>query len=105
MSAATQKDFASFTEFYPTYLSEHANRTNRELHFAGATLAILCLGALLLNGSLWWLLAAIASHYGFASIGHFCFERNQPATSRHPLYTFMGNWVMYWQMLTGQDSF
>jgi hypothetical protein len=33
------------------------------------------------------------------------FEKNQPATFKHPLYSFMGDWVMYWQMLTGQASF
>jgi len=32
-------------------------------------------------------------------------EKNQPATFRHPFYSFMGDWVMYWQMLTGQVSF
>ena len=29
----------TFAEFYPYYLSEHANRTCRRLHFAGSTLA------------------------------------------------------------------
>jgi hypothetical protein len=105
MASVLHKNFASFADFYPVYLSEHANRTCRELHFAGATLALLALAALLLTGSLWWLLAAIASHYGFAWLGHFGFERNQPETIRHPLYSFLGDWVMYWQMLTGQDSF
>jgi len=99
------KEFASFAEFYPVYLSEHANRTCRELHFAGSTLALLFLAALLLTGNLWWLLGALASGYGFAWIGHFAFEKNQPTTFRHPLYSFMGDWVMYWQMLTGQASF
>jgi hypothetical protein len=105
MARALHREFASFAEFYPVYLSAHANRTRRELHFAGATLALLSLAALLLTGSLWWLLAAVACHYGFAWIGHFAFERNQPATLRHPLYSFMADWAMYWQMLTGQDTF
>lgn len=105
MASVMQREFGSFAEFYPVYLSEHANRSSRELHFAGATLALLSLAALLLTGSLWWLLAAAASHYGLAWIGHFAFERNQPATMRHPIYSFLADWVMYWQMLTGQDSF
>jgi hypothetical protein len=103
--AIAQREFSTFTEFYPVYLSEHANRSCRELHFTGTTLALLCLAALLLTGSLWWLLAALASHFGFAWTGHFAFEPSQPASMRHPVYTFMGDWVMYWQMLTGQDSF
>jgi len=105
MASVMQREFASFTEFYPVYLSEHSDRTCRELHFAGSTLALLCLGMLFITGNLWWLLAALASGYSFAWIGHFFFEKNQPATFKHPVYSFLGDWVMYWQMLTGQASF
>ena len=105
MSTITQKRYDTFAEFYPTYLAEHSNRICRELHFAGSTLALICLALALLTGSLWWVVAALACGYGFAWIGHFGFEKNQPTTFRHPLYSFMGDWVMYWQMLTGQASF
>lgn len=105
MPTVMQKEYVSFAEFYPVYLGEHSNRACRELHFAGSTLALLCLAMLLLTGSLWWLPAALVCGYGFAWIGHVAFEKNQPTTSKHPLYSFMGNWVMYWQMLTGQASF
>lgn len=105
MATIMHREFASFAEFYPVYLSEHTNRNCRELHFAGSTLALLCLAALLLTGSLWWLLAAAACGCGFSWIGHVAFDKNQPATQRHPVYSLMGNWVMYWQMLTGQASF
>jgi hypothetical protein len=32
-----------FKEFYPFYLSQHADRTCRQLHFAGTTLGLLAL--------------------------------------------------------------
>ena len=32
--------FSSLDEFWPFYLSQHLNRTNRRLHFAGTTLAL-----------------------------------------------------------------
>ncbi|WP_210714225.1 Mpo1-like protein, partial [Pseudomonas chlororaphis] len=32
------KQFNSFAEFYPYYLSEHSNSTCRRLHFVGTTL-------------------------------------------------------------------
>lgn len=105
MSTVMEKQFQSFAEFYPIYLGEHSNRICRELHFIGSTVALVCLAALALTGTLWWLLAALVSGYGFAWIGHFGFEKNQPATFKHPIYSLMGDWVMYWQMLTGQDSF
>lgn len=97
--------YASFADFYPDYLSEHANRTCRQLHFAGSTLALLFLALLLLTHNFWWLAAAALTGYGLAWIGHLRFEKNRPATFRHPVYSLIGDWVMYWQMLTGQISF
>ena len=47
-------------------------------------------------------LLAVLLGYGFAWIGHFFFEHNRPATFKHPLYSFAGDWVMYWQMITGR---
>lgn len=97
--------FSSFREFYPYYLSEHADRTCRRLHFAGTSLVILTAVAALASGryALFGLLPVVG--YGFAWVGHFYFEKNRPASFRQPLYSFMGDWVMYWQLLTGQISF
>ncbi len=105
MSISIHREYASFADFYPVYLAEHTNRTCRQLHFAGSTLALACLAALLLSGNPAWLVAALACGYGFAWVGHFAFEKNRPATFRHPFYSFIGDWVMYWQLLTGQASF
>ena len=105
MPATTDAKYQTFAEFYPFYLGQHANRMCRELHFIGSTLALACLAALALTQNLWWLSAALLCGYGFAWIGHFGFEKNRPATFRQPLYSLMGDWVMYWQMLTGEVSF
>ncbi|WP_019141417.1 DUF962 domain-containing protein [Noviherbaspirillum massiliense] len=105
MSTIAETKYETFTDFYPFYLSEHSNRTCRELHFVGSTLSLLCVAALVLSGNFWWLLAALLSGYGFAWVGHFVFEKNRPATFQHPLYSFMGDWVMYWQMLKGRSAF
>jgi hypothetical protein len=105
MSAIIEKRYETFTEFYPFYLSEHSNPTCRRLHFVGSTLALLCMAALVLTGNFWWLPAGLVCGYGFAWVGHFGFEKNRPASFKQPLYSFMGDWVMYWQMLTGRISF
>jgi hypothetical protein len=97
--------YSSFAEFYPFYLSEHANRTTRRLHFAGSTLALVFLALLLLTGDWIWLGAALVSGYGFAWVSHLTVEKNCPATFRYPLYSFMGDWKMFWQMLTGKIVF
>ncbi|MBA3562631.1 MAG: DUF962 domain-containing protein [Gammaproteobacteria bacterium] len=76
--------FETFNAFYPFYLAEHANRTSRRLHFIGTALVLAtALAALFLAEAVWlWLLPVFG--YGFAWIGHYLFEKNRPATFRHP---------------------
>lgn len=100
-----QQRFTSFAEFYPFYLNEHRDRTCRRLHFAGSTLALICVSLLVTTANPWWLLAALVSGYGFAWVGHFFFEKNRPATFKYPLYSFVGDWVMYAQIWRGKISF
>jgi len=99
------RKYDSFAEFYPFYLSEHSDRTCRRLHFAGSALALLCVLALIVTRNPWWLLAALLCGYGFAWVGHFVFEKNQPASFRQPLYSLMGDWKMFWQIATGKIAF
>jgi len=94
--------FAKFADFYPFYLSEHSNRTNRRLHFLGASLAVAAILHSLSTLDFWWLLAGVVAGYGCAWIGHFFFEKNRPATFTYPLYSFMGDWVMWKDILTGR---
>jgi hypothetical protein len=94
--------FASFGEFYPFYLSEHRNRVCRRLHFAGTTGVIVCVLLLVASGNAWWILAALLCGYGAAWIGHFFFEKNRPATFRYPLWSLLGDWVMYKDVLVGR---
>jgi hypothetical protein len=95
----------SFAEFYPVYLGEHANTTCRRLHFLGSTLALLCLARGLSTGQPMWLLWGLLCGYGCAWIGHFVFEKNKPASFKRPLYSFMGDWVMYKDIWTGKIRF
>jgi hypothetical protein len=97
--------FARFADFYPFYLSEHANRANRRLHFIGTTLGLAGVLHSLSTLNFWWLLAGAAAGYGFAWVGHFFVEKNRPATFTYPLYSFMGDWVMWKDMLTGKIRF
>ena len=96
--------FASFAQFYPFYLSEHRNATCRRLHFAGALCVLAILAFALASGKLVLMLALPVAGYGFAWVGHFVFEKNKPASFKHPLYSFVGDWVMFFQILTGKIS-
>ena len=97
--------YASFREFYPFYLSEHANRTSRRLHFIGSCGVLVLVVVAIMQRDPWWLLGALACGYGFAWVGHFVFEKNRPATFRHPLYSFMSDWVMFKDILIGRTPF
>lgn len=98
--------YQNFAEFYPYYLSEHSDRTCRRLHFVGSALVIGVLLAVLIGALPWlWLLAIPLIGYGFAWVGHFFFEHNKPATFRYPLYSLIGDWVMFRDMLIGKIRF
>jgi len=95
-------EYRSFREFYPAYLAEHSERSTRRLHFLGTLLVIVVVAVAIGTGNLRWLLLAPVLGYGLAWIGHFVFERNRPATFRHPLYSLAGDFVMFKDMITGR---
>jgi hypothetical protein len=97
--------YASFREFYPFYLSEHADRTCRRLHFIGTSLGLACLLTALIELNPWWVLAGLLIGYAFAWVGHFVFENNRPATFTYPLWSFVGDWVMWSEILRGRIRF
>jgi hypothetical protein len=97
--------FARFAEFYPYYLGEHSDPTCRRLHVLGTSLAIAAAVAAVVLRE-WWLLAAVpVAGYGFAWIGHVFFERNRPATFRHPLYSLAGDFAMFRDVLRRRIRF
>ena len=97
--------YSSFADFYPFYLSEHANRTCRRLHFVGTSLGLICFATALATQNGWWLLAGLVCGYAFAWVGHFFFEHNRPATFTYPFYSFLGDWAMWKDMLSGRIKF
>ena len=94
--------FTSFAEFYPYYLSEHSNHVCRGLHYVGTTLALSIWIYAAVSGRYWLFLAGLVTGYAFAWVGHFFFEHNRPATFQYPLYSFLGDWVMLKDFLTGR---
>jgi hypothetical protein len=91
-----QEEFKSYEEFWPFYVSQHLDPTCRKLHFAGTTLAMLFAA-----NPLTWPVAPVAG-YGFAWAGHFIFEKNRPATFKHPLWSLRGDFRMWKMMLLRQ---
>lgn len=100
-----RRRFGSFAEFYPYYLSEHSHPTCRRLHVVGTAAVLVVLGLALATADARWLLAVPVLGYGLAWIGHFFYERNRPATFEHPLYSLLGDFAMFRDVLTGRIAF
>ncbi|HEY1058818.1 MAG TPA: DUF962 domain-containing protein [Limnobacter sp.] len=101
----TGNRFQSFSDFYPFYLAEHSNLTCRRLHFVGSSIALYCLIRFGMSGNPAWFFGGLIQGYAFAWVGHFFFEKNKPATFKYPLWSFMGDWVMYKDILTRKIPF
>ena len=98
--------FKSFKEFYPFYLSEHKNKTSRILHFIGTFLVLGLLVFLLVSQkeARFWIALPLTG-YGFAWVGHAFFEKNKPATFKHPLWSLRGDFTMFFDILRGKRGF
>lgn len=94
--------FQRFTDFYPFYLSQHADPVCRRLHFAGTCCVMMLLGYCLFSQQWGWLWLVPLAGYGFAWLGHFFFEKNRPATFTYPLWSLFGDFVMFRDMLLGK---
>ncbi|MGB0836890.1 MAG: Mpo1-like protein [Flavobacteriaceae bacterium] len=94
--------FNSFQEFYPFYLSQHENKMCRLLHMIGTTIVLALFFTGLYHGDFsLWLYIPLAG-YGFAWVGHFFYEKNKPATFKHPLWSLRGDFQMYFDLLQGK---
>lgn len=92
----------SFEEFWPYYVSQHLDPTNRLLHTIGTSVALGCVALSPWSPGL--LLVAPVVGYGMAWIGHFAFEKNRPATWASPqfaLWSLRGDFRMWRRMVTG----
>lgn len=99
------KKYQSLREFYPFYLSQHQDTTTRVLHFIGTGLVLVSLVVFLVTLN-WVFLALIpVLGYGFAWVGHFFFEQNKPATFQYPGYSLASDFILFWDLLTGKQSF
>jgi len=98
--------FKSFKEFYPFYLSEHKNKTSRILHFIGTFLVLGLLAFLLVSQkeARFWIALPLTG-YGFAWVGHAFFEKNKPATFKHPLWSLRGDFTLFFDILRGKRGF
>lgn len=95
-------EFESFQDFWPFYLHEHSDPTNRALHVAGTVAALATAGIALVTRRPKLLGIAPLLGYGAAWIGHYMIEKNRPATFTHPLWSLRGDIKMASLAMSGQ---
>jgi hypothetical protein len=99
-------EFKIFKEFYPFYLSQHQNSICRTLHFVGILLGVGFLLLVILVLKNYWLApVSLVWGYAFGWVGHYCFEKNRPATFKYPFFSFLGDFVMFKDLLIGKIKF
>ena len=96
------KQYNSFKDFYPFYLSEHMHPVCRFFHFIGSIFVIILVITSIFNIKTLFFVPLCG--YGFAWTGHFFFEKNKPATFTYTLYSFIGDWVMFKDIIIGKES-
>ena len=97
-----ENKYETIEEFWPFYLSEHQNPTNRNLHFIGSTLGLFWLGKAIQKKKPSYIALGLLSGYGCAWIGHFLVEKNKPASFKHPFLSFAGDWLMLATKVSGK---
>lgn len=97
-----RREFESFADFWPYYVREHSRKGTRALHAVGTLMSTSLVVVLLATGNWRWLPAALVVGYAAAWLAHFFVEHNKPATFKHPLWSFMGDYKMVFLMLAGR---
>lgn len=97
----SEERYATFEEFWPFYVREHARKSTRLLHFVGTTAAATCAIAYGLTRKPGWLLAMPFAGYGPAWVSHFFIEKNRPATFKYPLWSLRADLVMWQKIALG----
>ncbi len=95
-------DYNSFKEFYPYYLEQHQNITSRRLHFLGTCLVLIVLAYVITSEN--WQSLFILPLVGYipAWVGHFFYEKNKPATFKYPIYSLLGDFKMFYEVITNK---
>ena len=98
------REYHSFDEYFPYYVSQHGRAETRWLHFAGTHLGAVAATAAVVKRRPAGVLALPLISYGVAWASHLAIEKNRPATFEHPLWSLRGDLRMIAMMWQGRDD-
>lgn len=93
--------FFSFCEFYLFYLGEYSNCVCCCLYFVGSLCVLVIVIVVIVSGCLVWFWLVLVVGYGFVWVGYFVFEKNCLVMFCYLLYSLVGDWVMFVDVLCG----
>ena len=99
-----EKRYTNFKDFYPYYLSEHSHKTTKLLHFIGTSISLYFLFNFFRTFDFVFIILSLLSGYGFAWVSHFFIEKNKPATFKYPFYSFIGDHLMFIEIIMGKHK-
>ncbi|MGV6802232.1 MAG: Mpo1-like protein [bacterium] len=99
--AKPEREFKTYTEFWPHYLREHSDPTCRKIHYIGTMLAFIPIIAAIFFKNALFLLGWPLIGYGFAWYAHFKIEKNKPATFTYPFWSLISDYRMLYCWMTG----
>ena len=99
-----EKRYTDFKDFYPYYLSEHSHKTTKLLHFIGTSISLYFLFNFFRTFDFVYIILSLLSGYGFAWVSHFFIEKNKPATFKYPFYSFIGDHLMFIEIIMGKHK-
>ena len=99
-----EKRYTNFKDFYPYYLSEHGHKTTKLLHFIGTSISLYFLFNFFRTFDFVYIILSLLSGYGLAWVSHFFIEKNKPATFKYPFYSFIGDHLMFIEIIMGKHK-
>jgi hypothetical protein len=102
MDASPAREIRTFIQFYELYVLEHQSRAFRIVHLIGMSIQTGCIILWVVNGSPWILLTALATGIGASWAGRLLYGSRTSRAFAHPVYAFLGDWRLFWELLSFQ---